>query len=93
MENARRWSYLVLAAVTMIFLGTIYAWSIFRSPLSQMFASWTATQISLTFTIFTMIVDALMGTRSNKLRERCSSNDDGHKKPHTVRIFTEDVLI
>jgi OFA family oxalate/formate antiporter-like MFS transporter len=35
----------------MIFLGMYQVWSIFRASLMPLFASWSATQISLTFTI------------------------------------------
>ncbi len=45
-----RWVYVALGLVTMIFLGLIYAWSVFVGPLEAEF-SWTRDQTSLTFSI------------------------------------------
>lgn len=49
--NNKRWLYLGTAALTLLFLGLIYAWSIFRTPFSDMFPDWTVSQMSVTFTI------------------------------------------
>lgn len=51
MNINKRWLYLGTAAVTLLFLGLIYAWSIFRTPFSELFPGWTVAQLSLTFTI------------------------------------------
>lgn len=51
MKSGKRWLILVLAAVSLLFLGLIYAWSIFRGPLSEAYPTWTLSQLSLTFTI------------------------------------------
>ncbi|MDD5824053.1 MAG: MFS transporter [Firmicutes bacterium] len=51
MKSGKRWLILVLAAVSLLFLGLIYAWSIFRGPLSEVYPTWTLSQLSLTFTI------------------------------------------
>lgn len=49
-----RWSYLALGVVLLLFLGLIYAWSVFRAPLEQEFG-WTKAQSSITFSISMMM--------------------------------------
>lgn len=46
-----RWVILAAGSVLLLFLGLIYAWSIFRVPLEEMFPEWTTAQTSMTFTI------------------------------------------
>lgn len=47
----KRWLYLGIGTLTLLFLGLIYAWSIFRTPFGEMFPGWSISQLSLTFTI------------------------------------------
>jgi OFA family oxalate/formate antiporter-like MFS transporter len=49
--NNKRWLYLGTGTLTLLFLGLIYAWSIFRTPLAELFPNWTISQMSMTFTI------------------------------------------
>ena len=51
MNTNKRWLYLITATLTLLFLGLIYAWSIFRTPFSAIFPDWSVSQISMTFTI------------------------------------------
>lgn len=51
MNNSKRWLYLCTACVSFLFLGLIYAWSIFKAPFSELFPDWSVSQMSMTFTI------------------------------------------
>jgi OFA family oxalate/formate antiporter-like MFS transporter len=69
----KRWLYLITASVSFLFLGLIYAWSIFKAPFSEMFPDWSVSQMSLTFTIsmsFFCIGGFVAGLLSKKLSIR-----------------------
>ncbi|GHS96032.1 MFS transporter [Synergistales bacterium] len=68
----KRFFYLALGAVTLLFLGLIYAWSIFRAPLRGLFPSWTDSEMSLTFTI-SMVFFCIGGFSGGKLSRRFSA--------------------
>ena len=50
-----RWLIAAAGVVMQIALGAVYAWSVFRIPLTQAFG-WTISQITLTFTIAILIL-------------------------------------
>jgi MFS transporter, OFA family, oxalate/formate antiporter len=52
----------IAGVVMQVALGAVYAWSVFRDPLSQQYgASVTATNITFSITIFTLGVAAFFG--------------------------------
>ena len=59
----RRWLYLVLGVISMLFAGVIYAWSILKTPFTD---TWDETQLALNFTI-TMTCFCLGGFLGAKL--------------------------
>jgi len=68
--TALRWGYLVLCTLLLLFLGLIYAWSVFRIPLETEFG-WTASQASLVFSV-SMMLFCLGGLASGIMQRRLS---------------------
>ena len=62
--GANRWAIAWAGVITMIMLGTAYAWSNFTTPLRAAFG-WDATQVSLIFgiAIFALGIGAVVGGR------------------------------
>lgn len=62
MENPNRWAIAAAGFLMQMALGAVYAWSVFRTPLSKQF-HWSISDVTLTFTIsiFTLGVCAFFG--------------------------------
>jgi len=50
MKTANRWTIAIAGVFLQIALGAVYAWSVFRVPLSKQFG-WTISEVTFTFTI------------------------------------------
>lgn len=46
----KRWLYLAVCSLGLLFVGVIYAWSILKAPLAQEFG-WTASQLAVNYTV------------------------------------------
>ena len=71
MNTNKRWLYLGTATLTLLFLGLIYAWSIFRTPFGELYPDWSISQMSLTFTI-SMIFFCLGGFAGGLMSKKLS---------------------
>src|SRR6201994_651357 len=62
MRTSNRWTIAIAGVFLQIALGAVYAWSVFRVPLSKQFG-WSISQVTLTFTIciFVLGVAAFFG--------------------------------
>jgi OFA family oxalate/formate antiporter-like MFS transporter len=62
MSNTNRWGLAAAGFLMQMALGAVYAWSVFRVPLSKQF-HWSISQVTLTFTIciFVLGVSAFFG--------------------------------
>src|SRR5665213_107196 len=52
---ANRWGIAAAGVIMQIGLGAVYAWSVFRIPLTKAFG-WTISQVTLTFTIAILVL-------------------------------------
>jgi MFS transporter, OFA family, oxalate/formate antiporter len=62
MKNPNRWGIAAAGFLMQMALGAVYAWSVFRTPLSKQF-HWSIPDVTLTFTIciFTLGICAFIG--------------------------------
>lgn len=79
----KRYLYLAAGTTILLFLGLIYAWSIFKKPLTADFPSLSSFELSMTFTV-SMIFFCLGGFFSGRL-----SGVIGYKK----RLFLAAIMI
>ncbi len=62
MDNSKRWGIALAGFLMQMALGAVYAWSVFKTPLTRQF-HWTTSQVTLTFTIciFVLGISAFFG--------------------------------
>jgi len=68
MNSSKRYLYLVVGTLALLFAGTVYAWSILKSPLAQEFG-WTIPQLTVNFTL-TMSFFCLGGILGSLLNKK-----------------------
>lgn len=66
----KRWAYLALCTVVMLFAGVIYAWSILKAPLAEEFG-FSSTVLSVNFTL-TFCLFCLGGIVNGRIRDRAT---------------------
>ena len=70
--NGNRWLMLFAGTVMLLFLGLIYAWSIFNAPFKSVYDTWTVSQLSMTFSI-SMIFFCLSAFVAGNLAKKISA--------------------
>lgn len=68
MNNSKRYLYLIVGTIALLFAGTVYAWSILKVPLAQNFG-WTVPQLTVNFTL-TMSFFCLGGILGSLLNKK-----------------------
>ena len=68
MSNSKRYLYLIVGTIALLFAGTVYAWSILKVPLAQNFG-WTVPQLTVNFTL-TMSFFCLGGILGSLLNKK-----------------------
>lgn len=66
MTNNKRWIYLGVGTLMLVFCGLIYGWSLFKVPFSEEYRDWNLSQLSMTFTI-SMVFFCIGGFVAGKL--------------------------
>lgn len=82
-SEGKRWLYLIAGTVMLLFLGLIYAWSIFRVPFSEIYKDWSVSDISITFTI-SMIMFCIGGFLGGILTKKLNAK---------IRIIMAAILL
>lgn len=82
-NEGKRWLYLAAGTIMLLFLGLIYAWSLFRVPFSEIYKEWTVSEISITFTI-SMIMFCIGGFLGGILTKKLNAK---------IRILMAAVLL
>ena len=72
----KRGHLVAIGTIMLMFLGTIYAWSYFKTSLRELFPMWNDKQLSMTFTIM-MIMFATGGLAGGKLTGRLGRRNLG----------------
>ncbi|MGF6375381.1 OFA family oxalate/formate antiporter-like MFS transporter [Clostridiales Family XIII bacterium PM5-7] len=84
MSDKKRWLYLGVGTLLLIFCGLIYGWSLFQAPFSQIYTEWSLSQLSMTFTI-SMVFFCLGGFVAGKL--------SAHIKPRLIIMISAVLLL
>lgn len=82
-NSLERYLHLTMGTVSLLFLGLIYAWSIFKGPMVRVFPTLTDYQLSMTFTV-SMISFCLAGFLSATIAGKVNFK---------VRLFTTALLL
>lgn len=71
-QSKNRWVLLFVGTFILLFLGLIYAWSIFSTPFKNIYGDWTVSNLSMTFTI-SMIFFCLSAFVAGNLSKKISA--------------------